>query len=29
MEKAVFAFKLDGNPVKCDVFGHGHINYTL
>ena len=29
MEKAVYAFSLDGNPVKCDVFGHGHINYTL
>ena len=29
IEKAVYAFKLDGNPVSCRVFGHGHINYTL
>lgn len=29
MEKAVYAFKLDGNPTKCTVFGHGHINHTL
>ncbi len=29
MEKAVYAFNLDGNPVKCTVFGHGHINHTL
>lgn len=29
MEKAVYAFQLDGTPVKCDVFGHGHINHTL
>ena len=29
MEKALLAFQLDGEPVKCEVFGHGHINYTL
>ncbi len=29
MEKAAYAFKLDGTPVKCTVFGHGHINHTL
>lgn len=29
MEKAVFAFQLEGIPVECKVFGHGHINFTL
>lgn len=29
MENAVFAFQLDGNPVECSAFGHGHINFTL
>ncbi len=29
MESAVFAFVIDGNPVECKVFGHGHINQTL
>ncbi len=29
MEKAVFAFCLDGTPVKCTPFGHGHINSTF
>ena len=29
MEKAVYAFRLNGNPVKCVPFGHGHINHTL
>lgn len=29
IEKAAYAFALDGNPVSCQVFGHGHINYTL
>lgn len=29
MEKAAYAFELDGNPVRCDCFGHGHINHTL
>lgn len=28
MENAVFAFQLDGVPVGCETFGHGHINYT-
>ena len=29
MEPAAYAFQLDGKPVKCEVFGHGHINHTL
>ena len=29
MEKAVFAFRLNGEPVKCTPFGHGHINSTF
>ena len=29
IEKAAYAFRLEGNPVSCKVFGHGHINYTL
>lgn len=29
MEKAAYAFALEGNPVRCEAFGHGHINYTL
>lgn len=29
MEKSVYAFQLDGNPVSCEEFGHGHINTTL
>ncbi len=29
MESAVFAFVIDGNPVECKAFGHGHINNTL
>ncbi len=29
MEKAAFAFQLDGAPLLCEEFGHGHINYTL
>ena len=29
MEKAAYAFRLEGTPVHCEVFGHGHINYTL
>lgn len=29
MEKAVFAFQIDGTPIECSVFGHGHINHTL
>ncbi len=29
MEQAVFAFRLNGTPVKCEPFGHGHINSTF
>ena len=29
IEKAAYAFRLDGNPVSCQAFGHGHINHTL
>ena len=29
MEKALLAFQLNGKPVTCEAFGHGHINYTL
>ena len=29
MEKSAYAFRLEGNPVRCEVFGHGHINHTL
>ncbi|MBQ7331342.1 MAG: aminoglycoside phosphotransferase family protein [Oscillospiraceae bacterium] len=29
IEKAAYAFQLDGNPVSCEEFGHGHINSTL
>ena len=29
MENAVFAFQIDGTPVECENFGHGHINLTF
>ena len=29
IEKSAFAFRLDGTPVACCAFGHGHINHTL
>ncbi len=29
IEKAAYAFRMDGNPISCQEFGHGHINYTL
>ncbi len=29
IEQAIYAFALQGNPVTCQEFGHGHINYTL
>lgn len=29
IEKAAYAFRLNGTPVECEEFGHGHINATL
>ena len=29
IEKSAYAFRLNGNPVSCEAFGHGHINHTL
>ncbi len=29
IEKAAYAFQLEGSPVTCEEFGHGHINHTL
>lgn len=29
IEKSAFAFQLDGTPVTCEEFGHGHINSTM
>lgn len=29
IEKAAYAFRMNGTPVGCVVFGHGHINHTL
>ena len=29
MEKAAYAFQMDGQPVSCHAFGSGHINDTL
>lgn len=28
MQKAINYFQIDGKPIECKVFGHGHINYT-
>lgn len=28
IEQSAYAFQLDGKPVSCEEFGHGHINYT-
>ena len=28
IEKAAYAFRLNGNPVSCLNYGHGHINHT-
>ena len=29
IEKAAYAFRLNGQPISCTPFGHGHINCTL
>ena len=29
IEKAAYAFKLNGEPVSCEVCGNGHINSTV
>ena len=29
IEKAAYAFRLNGQPISCICFGHGHINHTL
>ncbi len=29
MEAAAYAFVMDGQPVSCESFGHGHINHTV
>ncbi|MBQ8620938.1 MAG: aminoglycoside phosphotransferase family protein [Oscillospiraceae bacterium] len=28
IEKAAYGFRLNGEPVSCEEFGHGHINAT-
>ena len=28
IEKAAYAFRINGHPVSCLPFGHGHINHT-
>ncbi len=29
IEQAAYAFQLNGTPMTCEEFGHGHINSTL
>ena len=29
IERAAYAFRLNGHPISCVPFGHGHINCTL
>lgn len=29
IEKAVYAFRISGQPTECLAFGHGHINHTF
>ncbi len=29
IQPAAFAFQLDGTPISCEPFGHGHINNTF
>ncbi len=29
IERAAYAFRMNGQPVSCLCFGHGHINHTL
>ncbi len=26
---AAYAFQIQGNPIRCEAFGHGHINSTF
>ena len=28
IQKAAFAFQLEGNPISGEPFGHGHINHA-
>jgi len=28
-ESAAYAFELNGQPIRCEEFGNGHINHTL
>ncbi len=29
IERAAYAFQIDGKPISCRTYGHGHINHTL
>jgi len=29
IEPAAYAFQIEGNPISCEPFGHGHINSTF
>ena len=29
MEQAIYHFQIQGSPLRCKNFGHGHINYTF
>ena len=29
IERAAYAFRMNGQPASCLRFGHGHINHTL
>ena len=28
IEKAAYAFRINGQPISCLNYGHGHINHT-